>query len=162
LDIRWRVLVFARDKPGPRVGDGAPARQRQRQVAIGERRRDRRLRRRRHEDGLAGADRDASSAGDVFPELADGRMGSAPLLDDRLDLFVAAGVMWDDAAPSADGSTKSGSEFGTFAKLAFRRVDLGIRWFVQHLARDHPVRFEGGVAGLLVGLICGELPAFVG
>jgi hypothetical protein len=157
-----RVLELGRNESGLGVSDGAARRQRQGQVAVGERGNDRRLRCWRRQDRLTGADGDANGARKLLPELADRGMGIAPLPDDRPDLVVAARIIGHDAAPGANGSAESGCQFGALAELAFRRANFCVRRLAQHLAGNHAVGFERGVAGSLVSLVGNQLPSFAG
>ena len=115
------ILEFARNEPRLRIGDGAAGRQRQGQIAVGERGDDWRPRRWRDQDWLSGADRDSDGAGEILPELTRGRVGVPPLFDDGLDLFVAARVVWHDPAPGTNRSAESRGRARHLCRVAVRR-----------------------------------------
>ena len=160
LDVGRRVLELAGNEPRLRVGDGAAARQRQRQIAVGEGGDDRRLRRWRDQDRLPGADGDADGAREILPELARGRMRVAPLLNDGLDLLVGARIVRDDAAPGSDRSAKSGRRarppLPSWRSASVISASAGFCSILRAMTRYGS---SVCVAGLLVGLIGDELPA---
>src|SRR5215831_1185456 len=95
LDVGRRVLVPTGNEPCFRIGDGPAAWQSQGEIVIGKRRDDGRLRGGRDQDRLAGPDRHADGARKLIPELSRGGMCLTPLANYRLDLVVAARVVWN-------------------------------------------------------------------
>src|SRR6516225_5458562 len=101
------ALVLPRNQPRFRVRDRASARQRERQIAVGEARDDRR---RVGSAWLSGANREPNGAEQLLPEPASGWMRRTPLLDNGPNLDIRAWIIRNKAAPSPDGATKAGSE----------------------------------------------------
>ena len=161
LDVGWRVFVLARDQPCLRVGDRAAARQRQGEIAVGERGDDWRLRRWRHQDRLSGADRDADCARELFPEFTRGRMRVAPLLDVRFDLVVGAGIVWDDAAPRAHRPAESGGEFAPLPSCRSAARSRRPPAFAASCGRSHGMA-RSSCRRFAEGLIGDELPLLPG